>query len=243
MPRPRKQLVITLTLVVSILVVFALAGPFAQRSFFYPKARGLPPVIGETTEQLLTRLQAVLETNAPTVAKSLLPGLSDARISALEVEGGFRLSDDLRAFYRWHNGMPTNSTDGLLPGQRFVPLDEIADGRALARQHVDSASQRVAFSVFTGHRKSWVRILDDGASDGYFYDPKRTDAEGAFFYHMAEVRYYVWFPSFRNFLAGTIECYEKRAIKLATNGVDLEEDSEKTEKIWERFGKSNDSGK
>lgn len=245
MPRPRKQLVITLTLVVSILVVFALAGPFAQRSFFYPKARGLPPVIGETTEQLLTRLQAVLETNAPTVAKSLLPGLSDARISALEVEGGFRLSDDLRAFYRWHNGMPTNSTEGLLPGQRFVPLDEVVGERALVGKQIDSGpiQQRSAFSVFAGHRKGWVTVLDDGAGDGYFYDPKRTDAEGAFFYHMAEVRYYVWFPSFRNFLAGAIECYEKRAIKLATNGTDLEEDFERTEKIWERYGKSNDSGK
>ena len=243
MPRPPKQLIIALALIAAILVVLVLAGPYAQRSFFYPKARGLPAVVGETAEQLLTRLQAVLETNVPPVAKTLLPGLSTARISELETQGGFRLSDDLRAFYRWRNGMPTNSATGLLPGQRFVPLDEVVQELTLARQQLDSASasQRAALSVFAGHRKGWVTVLDDGAGDGYFYDPKRTDVEGAFFYHMAEVRYYVWFPSFRNFLAGAIECYESCAIKLATNGTDLDENLEHTERIWSRFSKSNDN--
>jgi cell wall assembly regulator SMI1 len=188
--------------------------------------------VSETTEQLLVHLQTILATNAPIVARSLQPGLSDAQISELETQGGFRLSDDLRTLYRWHNGLPANSTVGLLPGQRFLPLDEAVAERALMRQQSGAA-----FSIFAGHRKSWLHVLDDGAGDGYFYDPERSDGEGAFFFHFAEVGHYVWFPSFRNFLSGVIECYQSQAVKVAADGKSLDEDAERTEKIWSRLGK------
>jgi hypothetical protein len=123
-----------------------------------------------------------------------------------------------------------------------VPLDEAVEARSLVAKEVASGSgvQRAAYSVFAGHRSSWIQVLDDGAGDGYFYDPKRTDAEGAFFYHFAEDSHYVWFPSVRNFLAGVIECYESRAVKVAKDGKSLDEDFERTQKIWERFGKSSE---
>jgi hypothetical protein len=174
-----------------------------------------------------------LETNAPAVMHALQPGLSDVQIAKLETQGGFRLSDDLRALYRWRNGMPTNSTVGLLPGHRFVPLGEAVDERALLGQQ-----SGVAFRVFAGHRRGWLHVLDDGAGDGYFYDPERTDAQGAFFFHFAEVGYYVWFPSVRNFLSGVIACYETQAVKAAADGKSFDEDTVRTEKIWNRLGKS-----
>lgn len=244
MTRTRKVLLAGFALVVAILVTLLLAGPTIQRSFFYPKPRGLPPVVSQTIEQLLTRLQAVLETNAPIVARALQPGLSDPQIGALEAQGGFRLSDDLRVLYRWHNGIGTNSSVGLLAGQRFVPLEEVVRDRLLLGQQLASAprSERAAFSVFAGHRKHWIQVLDDGAGDGYFYDPTRTDAEGAFFHHFAELRYYLWFPSLRNFLAGVIECYESQAVRVAADGKTLDEDADRTEKIWARFAKSSESG-
>jgi hypothetical protein len=214
------------------------------RSFFYPKPPGLPPVVGQSTDQLLTRLQEVLDTSAPIVAQSLQPGLSDAQISTLESQGDFILSADLRALYHWHNGISSNSTVCLLPGQRFLPLDEMVLKRALFHQQLRSATfaQRAAAAVFAGHRKSWLQVSDDGAGDGYFYDPKRTDAEGAFFQHVAETGYYVWFPSFRNFLAGIIECFETRAVKMTPDTRRLDEDSVLTQKIWERLGKTSETG-
>ncbi len=224
------------------IAVLIFVSPSMLRSFFYPKPRGLPPIVKQTTEQLLAKLHAVLETNAPIVAQSLQRGLSDAQIQELEAQGGFRLSDDLRALYRWHNGMPTNSTVGLLPGQRFLPLEQVVRERALVQQEVKSATaiQRAAFSIVSGHRTPWIHVLDDGAGDGYFYDPMRADTEGAFFYHFAEVSHYLWFPSLRNFLAGAIECYESRAVKIATDGKGLEEDSGRSQKIWRRFAKSSE---
>jgi len=243
MTRTRKLLIIATSLLAAGVIVLILVGPSTQRAFFYPKPRGLPPVVTPDTEQLLARLQAVLETNAPSVLQVLQPGLSDAQISALQTEGGFRLSDDLRAFYRWHNGMATDCTLRLLPGQRFLPLDEVVRERALMRHQVDSATsvQRAALAVFAGHRKDWLHVLDDGAGDGYFFDPKRTDAEGAFFFHFGEGRYYVWFPSLRNFLSGVIECYETRAVKVAEDAKGLKEDADRTQKIWQRLAKASES--
>jgi SMI1 / KNR4 family (SUKH-1) len=244
MTRGRKFLVLAAALLVAVLVAAIIAGPSIQRSFFYPKPHGLPPAVAFTTEELLGRLQAVLATNAPIVAQSLQPGLSDAQISALEREGGFRLSDSLKSLYRWRNGMLTNSPCGLVPGQRFPPLEEVARERVAARQQLSSASaaQRGAFSVFAGHTRNWVKVFDDGAGDGYFYDPERTDAEGAFFYHLAEEGYYLWFPSLNNFLSGVIECYEGGAYKVSADGKGLSEDSARTQKTWGRLGKSNEAG-
>jgi len=244
MSRRRKILLVASVTLAIAVGVFILAGPTMQRSLFYPKPRSLPPVVGQTTDQLLSRLQEVLDTNAPIVAQSLQPGLSDAQISTLESQGGFILSADLRALYHWHNGISTNSTVGLLPGQRFLPLDEMVLERALYHQQLSSATiaQRAESVVFAGHRKGWLQVLDDGAGDGYFYDPKRTDAEGAFFQHFAETGYYVWFPSFRNFLAGVIECFETRAVKITPDTKGLDEDSVRTQKIWERLGKTSETG-
>lgn len=227
---------------VIVIVGLILAAPSIQRSFFYPEPRGLPPVVSQTTEQLLARLQTVLETNAPVVAAALQPGLSDAQIVALESQGRFRLSDDIRALYRWHNGIVRTSTIGLLAGQRFVPLDEVVQEQSLARQQRSSGSavKQAAYSVFVRHRKSWIHVLDDGAGDGYFYDPKRKDSEGAFFYHFAEDRHYLWFPSVRNFLAGVVECYESRGVRSGADGKSLDEDFDRTHQIWERFAKSSD---
>lgn len=222
------------------LIALILAGPSIQRSLFYPKPNDLPPVVEQSTEALLARVQFVLETNAPLVAAALQEGLTDTQIVYLEGKGEFRLSDDLRALYRWHNGIARSNTVGLVPGQRFVPLDEVVEERALIRQQANSATrvQQAAFAMFAGHRKNWVQILDDGAGDGYFFDPKRT--EGSFFYHFAEAGYYVWFPSLRNFLSGVAECYESRSIKLAADGKSLDEDAGQTQKIWERLGKSSE---
>jgi hypothetical protein len=240
----RKVILVAVTVLAVIIVALILGGRSMQRSFFYPKPHGLPPVVSDTTEQLLAQLQSVLETNAPPVANVLQRGLSETQILALESQGGFRLSDDLRALYRWHNGVTTNSTVGLLAGQRFVPLDEVVRRGALVGQQVASGSalQRATFSAFAGHRTSWIQVLDDGAGDGYFYDPKRTDAEGAFFHHIAEAGYYLWFPFLRNFLAGLIECYASGAIRIGTDGKSLDEDFDRTQKIWERFGRSSESG-
>ncbi len=235
MPRFFKMPLLGSIFFLGTMAVLFLVGPSVLRSFFYPKASALPPRVSDSTDQLLARLQTVLESNAVPVANSLQDGLSDAQILAFEMQGGFRLSDDLRATYRWHNGMSSSNSIGLLPGLRFLPLDEIVSGLASARQQ-----SGFAHKIFAGHRRGWLHILDDGAGEGYFWDPQRNDNEGAFFFYFAEANYYIWFPSVRNFLSGVIECYQSGAVKLEPDGKAFEEDAERTGNIWRRLAKSNE---
>jgi len=229
-----------LAFVVTLAAGILSAAPWTLRSFFYPKPAGLPPVVAKSMEELLPRLQAALEKRAPEVVKLLQPGLTTEEIAGLEGRGGFKLSPDLRALYRWRNGMLAHGNAGLLPGRRFLPLGEVVRERTLIAGQVAAQDwyHRLMFSIFAGHRRSWVTIIDDGSGDGYFYDPERTEAAGAFFYNMSETRDYLWFPSLRNFLAGATECYETGAIKPAKSGGELEEDYVRTRKILERFGLS-----
>ena len=207
-----------------------------QESFFYPEAPPLPAVVSESVESLVARLEATLRTNAPAVLEGLQPGLSDEGIRALEEKGGFQLSDDLRALYRWRNGTKTNSVIGLIPGQHFVALEEAVSERALLLDpEGTTAAQRAALAMFTAHYRNWIHILNHGAGDGYFFDPTRSNAP--FFYHMAEVGQFFWYPSVKNFLAAAIECYESKVFKPSADGRDVEEDYDRSAKIWERYGR------
>lgn len=143
MKRWHKLVLIAAALSAGVIAAVILGIPTMQRSFFYPKAGNLPPAVAEPIDQLLADLQMSLNTNAPIVAQALQPGLSDARISELEAQGGFRLSDDLRALYRWHNGVPSDSRVKLLPSYRFVTLDEVAANHVLM-SHFRRTSEKLA---------------------------------------------------------------------------------------------------
>jgi len=236
----KRRMLITTVVVLAVLIAGVLVGRSALVSFFYPRPGKLPPVVFETTEKLLMRFQFVLEKRAPEVLRSLQSGLSDEQISELEKKGGFTLSSDLRDLYRWRNGSKDYQKN-LIPGQRFLPLEEVVAKRAALKDDIKTASliQRVFYYVFAGYRKTWVHILDDGAGDGYFYDPGRSGTSGGFFYHLAEGGYYVFFPSLRNFLKGAIDCYEQEIFIVKDEGSNLDEDYDRAMKVWNNLGYSN----
>jgi cell wall assembly regulator SMI1 len=227
-----------------IVVVLALWVRSAKNDFFYPEpppAAAMPAVVPETMDELLAKLDAVLLAKAPAVAAALRTGLTDAQIDALEQQGGFKLTDELRALYRWHNGMPATGAGGtpaeFIPIHRFLPLDEAVQEHAIIRQQVQNLSllQRAMHGTFAGHRDGWVTVFDDGAGDGYFYDPDRRDRPGHFFYSFAEDVSYEYFPSLRNFLAGVIECYESDVYYPAAGRPGLDADYAKAAAMWARY--------
>jgi len=205
----------------------------------------MPPVVGETTEQILAKLENALKQQAPQLLEFLQPGLSDQEITELERRAGVQLPDDIKALYRWRNGCKLEQmkpsgrlSDVPVPNHRFVPLGEaLGLQTVLSNQlaHVTTV-QKGAFEVFAGHRKSWVSLFDDGAGDGYFFDPKRASAIGAVFYCFAEDRTYVFFPSIKNLLAGIVKCYEKGAYTWKDG--QLDNNFELSERIWDEFGAS-----
>jgi cell wall assembly regulator SMI1 len=82
-------------------------------------------------DRVLSQLESWLKTDYRAAHGSLQPGLSDAAIDALLQGWPYKLSDDVRALYRWHDGFEDAGVE-LLPGLSFLPLAEaLALGSAL----------------------------------------------------------------------------------------------------------------
>jgi cell wall assembly regulator SMI1 len=160
----------------------------------YPHPRSMPAVTTKSAKDLLAEYGTFLQTNAPQVYTALQPGLTDSEIDSIESKYQIKLSPDLRALYRWHNGIA--STGKLLlafPDHSFIPLEDALAERASTRKQASGVE-----ALLVGHRSSWVGVILDAAGDGYFFDPDRTEAEGSFFFNFAEDGSYVFFPALRN---------------------------------------------
>jgi hypothetical protein len=91
------------------------------------------------------------------------------------------------------------------------------------------------YATYAGHRDTWVGLIQDGAGDGYFYDPARTEAQGSFFFCFAEDGSYVFFPAFRNYLAGVVAGQKSGVFTAGPTGVDTA-DFGKAEQLWKCYG-------
>ena len=228
---------------VFILAGVAFWGTVGFRNFLYPPAPTMPPIVGESMPEILTRLEAVLRTNAPCVWTNLRPGISQAEISKLEQRYHVQLPEEIKAIYQWHDGTASNTNHWItfIPIHRFVPLEESLETRAALAPENASLFQRLVYHVLVSHRDSWICLFDDGAGNGYWFDPQRKPTQGATFCNFTEEASYTFFPSPKNLMAGIAACYEQNAfhIKKDSSPPELDEDFEESQKIWNQFGASN----
>lgn len=209
----------------------------------YPIASSMPPEVEGSMDEVLSRLETALAANAPQTLAALQPGLSADRISELEKQGGITLSPELRALYRWRNGLPSDASHDFIPGHQFPSLEQVIDRKAAEAKSLASATalQRTSYNAIVGYRTPWLPLFPDAAGDGYFYDPKRAPHEGAVFFHFAEISRYVFFPSAKNLLAGIAECYETGVFSTDSSGR-LVQDYEKTDAVWRKYGSIHSPG-
>jgi len=184
----------------------------------YPTAPQMPPIVSQSTEEILGQLEFQLKSKAPQIFTNLQPGLSDEKIVELERKSGIQLPDEIKALYRWRNGFKLEMINscgfqvaGPMPGHYFLPLEEALHIPVSVSNEVAQATLtlRTAFNVLAGFTKSWITLFDDGAGDGYFFDPKRKPTDGAVFFNFMEEGQYVFFPSAKNLYAGMVKCYEQ----------------------------------
>ena len=223
---------------VLIVVIFTVAFLFLRlqvRRSFYPFS-SIEPRPMDDVAIAISRFERALGKYAPEVLGALQPGLSDGQIAAIMTNYGLLLTEDLAALYRWRNGSARTTQFELIPGHRFVPLEEAAQMRVDLRRQASSTSlaQRLAYAVFAGHRTEWLTVLEDGCGDGYFYDPARRRHAGSFFYCFAEDRSYRFFASIGSFLAGAAECYETGVYRPGPRGR-ISEDFEQSLSLWQRY--------
>ncbi len=146
----------------------------------------------------------------------------------------------MRALYRWRNGTSRQAYICAFPNHEFVPLDQAAAQRDELRRQVEAETpeQQKAYALLAGHRDAWLGLIVDLAGDGYFFDPGRSEAQGSFFFCFAEDLSYVFFPSFRNYLAAVVEGSESGVFKFGGQGAETT-DFERARRLWCKYGAEN----
>jgi cell wall assembly regulator SMI1 len=222
------------SILLAILSVFI---PVPSPEVAYPHAPAMPPVVTISIDDLIPQYEAFLRTKAPVVFSALQPGLTNSQIDGIETKYSLKLPLDLRALYQWRNGTPRIASVNTFPDHEFVPLEIALANRGELRKQVKAGTpeQQQAYSAYAGHRDSWVGLIVDAAGDGHFFDPKRSESEGSFFFCMAEDGNYVFYPAFRNYLAAVVEGEKSGIFVSGPQGVGTA-DFAKAQELWCRYG-------
>jgi hypothetical protein len=130
----------------------------------------------ESLVDALRTLDETLASKSPFIFDKLRPGANDEEIDALRAELGGAKIDCVEAWYRWHDGCDGRVTD-VVPLGRMLSIAEALEDRELM--------QGIPF--VDAKRKSALKILDDGAGDGFFLDIASSNPR--VFYHMLEDPY------------------------------------------------------
>ena len=124
----RKNFVIIFSALFIVVAVLGLGLLFFVkfRQSIYPSAPPMPPIVSQTTEEILSRLEVVLKNKAPQILTNLQPGLSAEKINELEHQSGVQLPDEIKVLYRWRNGFNLKTINsggfriaGPMPGHYF----------------------------------------------------------------------------------------------------------------------------
>lgn len=121
----------------------------------------------------LAKLEDILRDKSPFVIAKLAPSATDEELATLRSELDGVQIQCLELWYGWHNGCTGGSTD-ILPLGRMLSITESLEDRKL--------TQGIPF--VDAKRKNALKILDDGAGDGFFLDI--TSRNPRVFYHMLE---------------------------------------------------------
>jgi cell wall assembly regulator SMI1 len=201
----------------------------------YPKPATMPAVTSATVATLLPRLEQSLSRHAPQVIAGLQPGLPEERVQELQDQYAISLPPELVELYKWRDGCSPSWAGNIIPGHSLVPLEHALENRASILLQVNTTFlQRLAGDFLAGYRKGWIQILDDGAGDGFFYDPARRPMEGQYCYYMPEGPATAFFPCLANMLQYFIEAFESGAFRQNPN-VQLDEDYRKADELLRKY--------
>jgi len=163
------------------------------------------------------RIVAWYEANTPPGTLRLPPGIDEELIQVAEAEMGLRLPDDVRAFYRMHNGLDGSS---LLHYGEFLSLEFLLGEHSTTPRPGDLGADNAPHDLSGPIKPTWwslmrVKIIDN-SGDGVMVDldlaPGGTVGQVILFDHERGPRR-VLAPSFAEWLARLARALE--AGKLA----------------------------
>jgi len=155
------------------------------------------------------------------VVAMLQPPLTPAEVAAVEATLPFQLTEEVRAMYRWRNGITVSQNDILahqwfFPGFYFPSLQE-------ARERFEGRKNAPQW-----HR-GWYPLFDNGAGDFYIVPCKKKAQESApviGFLH-GEPEQPVEYLSVLSMVETLAECYDTSAFFLNDQDrLDIDDDAQ-----------------
>jgi|ERR1043166_6519959 hypothetical protein len=163
------------------------------------KPKSVPSTINTADSQAMKaaydRLEKTLSTQATGIYTNLSPPATENEIATLRAALNGNTVEALETWYRWHNGTTGQLTDLLPLGHPLSIAEALEDRRMM--QSVPFVDQL---------RKNAIKLMDDGAGDGFFLDVTSTNP--TVFYHMLEdpfPRSYGTMTEFIDFIASGFE--------------------------------------
>ena len=154
----------------------------------------------------LANLESVLDEKSPFISKKLSGAASEKDIVALRKELGGIEIQCLENWYCWHNGCTDKLTD-IIPLGRMLSISESLEDRAM--------TQKIPF--VDSKRKNAIKILDDGAGDGFFMDI--SIPRPRIFYHMLEDPFPRDYGTLEDFVVFIKEVHASGIAAVQTNGM------------------------
>lgn len=192
---------IPLPLFILILVGLLLFFLFQSRSSV-SMAYVMSPVVPESMAELLNELDVVLAFLYPSLQPELRPGISPEELKQAEGRFGQSLHPDVRALYRWHNGVDGNRE--LFAGHGFYSLEDAVQ----IREDVSRLARMPGLNRLLEAEECLLVLFPDPAEDGYHYDSSQPYRMRGVFYVFREDGYYRYFPSLKNLIKAVLEFYE-----------------------------------
>ena len=121
------------------------------------------------------RIERWLRVNAPPVLENLRSGTTAAELRYAEQRLGVTLPDDVRAFYRLHNGQ-SNPDLGFIEGREFLSLARVVKYWCMWKDLLDKQvfahdrSEPVGPIVADWWHACWIPLTDDCAGNHYCLD-------------------------------------------------------------------------
>ena len=192
----------------------------------YPRPTAMAAPTSKSLGALLAVYESVLLEISPEVHASLQSGLTKQEMDELQQQYEITLSDDVRTLYAWKNGSdPSNRIDAF-PYMRFVPLKDALKARDhfLNSSKQKSPELREVYDSWLSFRYSWIGVLENGAGDGYYYDPARRTETSSFFYTCHDDVGYMFYPSLGNFIEQLLELHRRKMLSADKSGIAQDSD-------------------